>query len=62
MTICDRLLVSHGCVSKILSRYYETGSTLPGTLSHLRNIRGNRTKVIHSNKVYNVIIFINFKL
>lgn len=32
---CDisrRLLVSHGCVSKILTRFYETGSIKPGSL------------------------------
>ena len=33
---CDisrQLLVSHGCVSKILTRFYETGSIRPGSVS-----------------------------
>lgn len=33
---CDisrQLLVSHGCVSKILTRFYETGSIRPGSIS-----------------------------
>ncbi len=32
---CDisrKLLVSHGCVSKILTRFYETGSVRPGSI------------------------------
>ena len=32
---CDisrQLLVSHGCVSKILTRFYETGSVKPGSI------------------------------
>ncbi|EEB16101.1 hypothetical protein Phum_PHUM404840 [Pediculus humanus corporis] len=40
---CDisrQLLVSHGCVSKILSRFYETGSIRPGSIG------GSKTKVI----------------
>ncbi len=33
---CDisrKLLVSHGCVSKILTRFYETGSIRPGSIN-----------------------------
>lgn len=40
---CDisrQLLVSHGCVSKILTRFYETGSIRPGSIG------GSKTKVI----------------
>lgn len=32
---CDisrRLLISHGCVSKILAKFHKTGSILPGTI------------------------------
>lgn len=39
---CDisrQLLVSHGCVSKILTRFYETGSIRPGSIG------GSKTKV-----------------
>ena len=39
---CDisrQLLVSHGCVSKILTRFYETGSIKPGSIG------GNKPKV-----------------
>ncbi|XP_063543091.1 uncharacterized protein LOC134751563 [Cydia strobilella] len=40
---CDisrQLLVSHGCVSKILTRFYETGSIRPGSIG------GSKTKTI----------------
>ncbi|KAJ8932607.1 hypothetical protein NQ318_004612 [Aromia moschata] len=39
---CDisrQLLVSHGCVSKILTRFYETGSIRPGSIG------GSKTKI-----------------
>ncbi|XP_034246806.1 paired box pox-neuro protein [Thrips palmi] len=45
---CDisrQLLVSHGCVSKILTRFYETGSIRPGSIggSKTKNVdRGRR--------------------
>lgn len=35
---CDisrRLLISHGCVSKILAKFHKTGSILPGTIGLL---------------------------
>ncbi|KAH9643112.1 hypothetical protein HF086_010564 [Spodoptera exigua] len=40
---CDisrQLLVSHGCVSKILTRFYETGSIRPGSIG------GSKTKAL----------------
>ena len=43
---CDisrQLLVSHGCVSKILTRFYETGSVKPGSIG------GTKPKVRSSN-------------
>ncbi|XP_012054962.1 PREDICTED: uncharacterized protein LOC105618033 [Atta cephalotes] len=42
---CDisrQLLVSHGCVSKILTRFYETGSIRPGSIG------GSKTKILCS--------------
>ncbi|CAF2660909.1 unnamed protein product [Rotaria sp. Silwood2] len=42
---CDisrKLLVSHGCVSKILTRFYETGSIRPGS------IHGRQSKKINT--------------
>ena len=46
---CDisrQLLVSHGCVSKILTRYYETGSIKPGAIG------GSKPKVRVSTYIW----------
>ncbi|CAF0807968.1 unnamed protein product [Adineta steineri] len=51
---CDisrKLLVSHGCVSKILTRFYETGSIRPGS------INGGNGR--HSKKTYSTRIEMN---
>ena len=43
---CDisrQLLVSHGCVSKILTRFYETGSIRPGSIGGSKTKVGNYT-------------------
>ena len=45
---CDisrQLLVSHGCVSKILTRFYETGSVKPGSIG------GTKPKVANENSI-----------
>ncbi|KAH3819158.1 paired box pox-neuro protein-like [Dreissena polymorpha] len=50
---CDisrRLLVSHGCVSKILTRYYETGSIKPGSIG------GNKPKQVATPHVVRKIL------
>uniref|UniRef100_A0A0C9QJA8 Poxn_0 protein n=1 Tax=Fopius arisanus TaxID=64838 RepID=A0A0C9QJA8_9HYME len=42
---CDisrQLLVSHGCVSKILTRFYETGSIRPGSIGGSKTKTNNR--------------------
>ncbi|CAF3382898.1 unnamed protein product [Rotaria socialis] len=43
---CDisrKLLVSHGCVSKILTRFYETGSIRPGSINGGSGRQSKRT-------------------
>ena len=50
---CDisrRLLVSHGCVSKILTRFYETGSIKPGSVA--------KVIILYLKKILNIILFI----
>ncbi|KAL1129606.1 hypothetical protein AAG570_012551, partial [Ranatra chinensis] len=50
---CDisrQLLVSHGCVSKILTRFYETGSIRPGSVG------GPKTKQVATPSVVKRII------
>lgn len=52
---CDisrQLLVSHGCVSKILTRFYETGSIRPGSIG------GSKTKVRFCKIVFKNVIVI----
>ncbi|XP_054169279.1 paired box protein Pax-2-like [Oppia nitens] len=55
---CDisrQLLVSHGCVSKILTRFYETGSIKPGT-NHLRSIGGSKSKHVTTPNIVKRIL------
>ncbi|CAO1313104.1 unnamed protein product [Diamesa serratosioi] len=50
---CDisrQLLVSHGCVSKILTRFYETGSIRPGSVG------GSKTKQVATPTVVKKIL------
>ena len=49
---CDisrKLLVSHGCVSKILTRFYETGSIRPGSI-HGGSGRHGKVKIRSSKR------------
>lgn len=58
---CDisrRLLVSHGCVSKILTRFYETGSIKPGSVASRQNkVNFKIFKIINQNKILILTIF-----
>ena len=54
---CDisrQLRVSHGCVSKILGRFYETGSVKPGVIG------GSKPKVATTTVVEAVSVFLFF--
>ncbi len=56
---CDisrKLLVSHGCVSKILTRFYETGSIRPGSM----NGGSGRHSKVKIEKIYNLTVFFSF--
>jgi paired box protein 1/9 len=51
---CDisrQLRVSHGCVSKILARYHETGSILPGAIG------GSKPRVTTPNVVKHIKVY-----
>lgn len=49
--ISRQLLVSHGCVSKILGRYYETGSVRPGAIG------GSKPKVATPRVVSKILAY-----
>jgi paired box protein 5 len=53
---CDisrKLLVSHGCVSKILTRFYETGSIRPGSMN---GGNGRHSKVNFQNHFKSIFL------
>lgn len=55
---CDisrQLLVSHGCVSKILTRFYETGSIRPGSIG------GSKPKQVTTPQVVSRIIELKYQ-
>lgn len=57
---CDisrQLLVSHGCVSKILTRFYETGSIRPGSIggAGLQKHKVNINSFYFQKKIINFI-------
>ena len=52
---CDisrQLLVSHGCVSKILTRFYETGSVKPGSIGGTKPKVDIKNLLIESYKYF----------
>jgi paired box protein 5 len=51
--ISRQLLVSHGCVSKILTRFYETGSIRPGSIG------GSKTKVAFAICLWPALAFLS---
>lgn len=58
---CDisrQLLVSHGCVSKILTRFYETGSIRPGSIGGA-GLQKNKVIIYTYRRLINNNIIIN---
>ena len=60
---CDisrKLLVSHGCVSKILTRFYETGSIRPGSIANKQQkvceIKEIKNKILLKIYIINQVI------
>lgn len=64
---CDisrQLLVSHGCVSKILTRFYETGSIRPGSIGGA-GLQKNKVFfhiIIQNIKLFNTIIYLQIMI
>lgn len=64
---CDisrQLLVSHGCVSKILTRFYETGSIRPGSIggskTKVKPRRGSQLTVRNLHNLQNLTRFVSY--
>ncbi|KAJ6643215.1 Paired box pox-neuro protein [Pseudolycoriella hygida] len=52
---CDisrQLLVSHGCVSKILTRFYETGSIRPGSIGGSKTKLNQLLRLLRNSKAH----------
>ena len=59
---CDisrQLLVSHGCVSKILTRFYETGSVKPGSIGGTKPKVNDKYLLIESLSLISILTILN---